>query len=386
MRILYIHTTLLPPPLDSRTDRYFLLSKTMDGDVLHPVWFKSGEEVEAEFGPGSYPVHVTGRFRYHWFLAYNYSPPWRRLAMFWFYIRMGVRLHRERAFDCIVAYSHMTPGLMGAIVKLFTGAKLIIEVATTPELAYLTEHPQPTFLNRVMNLYSDVCLHLSMWLCNRVHLLYPSQLDKYPLLRGVRRSVFHEFVSVSAMPAHHESADRYVLLVGAPWYLKGADLLIEAFLRLAPDFPDVKLKLLGHFPDRAPLEALTGGSTRVVILKAIPPPEARPIISQCEILVQPSRAEGMGRVLVEGMAAGVPVIGSDAGGIPYILRDGESGFIVPGGDPKGLEARMRELLLDKELRKRMGAKGYATAHTELNEQVYVERFTEMVDAAIHGRE
>jgi len=233
-----------------------------------------------------------------------------------------------------------------------------------------------------MKLYSDVCLHLSLWSCDHAHLLYPSALAPYPRLRRVKTSVFHDFVPVSLVPRHQEDSNRVVLLVGAPWYLKGADRLIQAFLRLAPDFPDVKLQLLGWYQDRPELDLFIGGSPQIELLKARPNPEALQIISRCEMLVQPSRCEGMGRVIVEAMASGVPVIGSDAGGIPHMIRQGETGFVVPEGDPKGLEARMRQLLLDPDLRHRLGEKGYETAHTELTEQVYVERFTEMVEAAV----
>lgn len=385
MRILYIHATLVPPGVETQTDRFFLLSKTLEGDVLQPTWFKSPEEVEAVFGPGSYPAYVCGNFRYHWFLAYKYHGIQRRLAQYWFYVRKGVQLHREKAFDCVVAYSHMITGVLGVVVKLLTGAKLIIEVATSPDLVFITSRPKPTLGDRSKKLFSDVCLHLSLWFCDRAHLLYPEQVAKYPMLRRTRGSVFHEYVTMSTISRQNHGAERYVLLVGAPWYLKGADLLVEAFQRLAPDFPDVKLKILGYYPDRAQLDALIGGSDRIEILKARPNPEALLVISQCEILVQPSRCEGMGRVVVEAMGAGVPVIGSDVGGIPYVLRDGEGGFIVPGGDSRRLEARMRELLQDGDLRERLGSKGYEIAHTRLNEQVYIEQFTEMVAATIRGK-
>jgi glycosyltransferase involved in cell wall biosynthesis len=146
------------------------------------------------------------------------------------------------------------------------------------------------------------------------------------------------------------------------------------------------LKLLGWYPDRSQLDPLIGGSKQIEILQARAHPETLQLISRCEILVQPSRCEGMGRVVLEAMGAGIPVIGSDVGGIPHLLRDGESGFVVAGGDSDALEARMRQLLLDGELRKRLGARGYELAHLELNEQVYVERFTEMVEAAVQGKE
>jgi len=387
VRILYIHSTQVPPLLDKHADRFYLLSESLEGDVLQPIWFRTPEEVEAELGPGSFPVYVSGRFRYHWFLAGLPSGPRRsRLAQFWFYVRKGVELHRERPFDCVVAYSHMTTGLMASVVKLLTGAKLVVELVTTPQLVYLTDRAQPTVRDRLMKLYSDVCLHLSLWAADRVHLLYTAQLAAYPLLRKVRASVFHEFVPVSTIEAHAEDQERYVVMVGSFWYLKGADRLIEAFQRLAPDFPDVKLKIVGWYlkTEREQLEALAGDSKQIELVRATTPPVALQIISRCLVLVHPSRCEGLPRVVIEGLAAGVPVIGSDIGGIPDLIHQGENGFVVPGGNVPELEERLRELLADPELRRRMGANGYQFAHTQLTERVYVEKFTAMVAAAVRG--
>jgi glycosyltransferase involved in cell wall biosynthesis len=387
MRILYVHATLVPPPLDPKTDRFALLSEKLDGDILQPVWFKTPEEVEAIFGAGSYPVHTVGRFRYHWFLAYRH--PWgvrQRLAIFRFYLRKGLEVCRQRRPACIVAYSHMTTALMAGMLKLLSGARLIVEIATSPKQVYLTDRPKPTWADRIQHLYSDILLHISMLLADRAHLLSPAQLAGYPLLRHVRRSVFHEFVTVSAIDRvpDRDRAERFILLVGSPWFLKGADLLIQAFRSLAADFPDVKLKLLGHFPDRAQMEPLTGGSPRIEILRTVPNPEALRLIGQATILVLPSRCEGMGRVLIEGMAAGVPLIGSDVGGIPYMVRDGENGFLFPAGDSKALEMRLRELLADSELRRRLGDRGYERAHGELNERIYVEEFSRMVNDTVRA--
>jgi len=200
--------------------------------------------------------------------------------------------------------------------------------------------------------------------------------------------VFHEFIPISNIERHREdpSADLYVLMVGSPWYLKGADRLIEAFHRLAPDFPQVKLKILGHCPNGEKLHELIGGSPQIEVLKATSHPEALKIISGASILVLPSRCEGLPRVLMEGMAAGLPLIGSDVAGIPFLIRDGENGFVVPGGESRGLEARLRELLSNRDERRRMGDSGYQRAHEALSEKVYVEKFTRMVEAAVKGSE
>jgi glycosyltransferase involved in cell wall biosynthesis len=377
----------VPPPTNIETDRFYLLSQDLEGDVLQPVWFRTPAEVEAFWGSGSYPVYTAGRFRYHWFLCGQYHGARQRLLTFWFYLRKGLALCRERRYDCIVAYSHMTTGLCAGLMKLLTGGKLIIEIATSPNLVYLTERPHPTWKERLMHLYSDACLHLSMLMADRSHFLFPQQLSTYPLLRNVKNSVFHEFVPVSMIEKpRKEETEMYVLLVGAPWYLKGADLLVEAFQRLAPDFPHVKLKILGHFPDGDKLHELIGGARQIEVLKARPFPEALPIISGAAILVLPSRCEGMGRVLIEAMAAGVPLIGSDVGGIPFMIRDGENGFVFPGGDSGALEARLRELLSNATTRQRMGENGYRRAHSELDEKAYVEHFTRMVEATVNGGE
>ena len=382
MRILYLQATYTPPPKDPKVDRFFLLSQFLEGDVLQPVWMRTAEDIERTFGPGSYPAYASGRFRYHWMLAWRYTGVRRRLAVFWFCLRKGLALYRQNRYDCIVVYSHMTNGLFAAILKLLTGAKLIVEIATTPERIYISEHPRPTLWDRLRQLYSDLCLHISLWSADRAHLLHPRQIASYRLLRRVRASVFHEFVPVSAVAAHRVADAPFVLFVGAPWYLKGADRLIRAFLRLAPDFPDVKLKLLGHYPDRAALEALCQSSPQIEILKALPYPQTLELISQSAILVLPSRCEGLPRVIIEAMTAGVPVIASDVGGIPSLIRDGENGFLVPNGDPAGLEARMRDLLTDTALRERLGARGRALALGELNEQVYIREFARMVELAV----
>jgi glycosyltransferase involved in cell wall biosynthesis len=386
MRILYVHSTLVPPPTDLQMDRFCLLSEGLEGDVLQPIWFQTAAEVEEVFGAGSYPVYTVGKFRYHWLLGSNHRTTGQKLRTFRSYLRKGLQLHREQRFDCIVAYSHMTTGLLAGVLKLLTRTKLVIEIATNPHLVYITNTPTPGWRERVMKTYSDMCLHLSVWMSDRLHFLFPNQLSHYPLLRNARNSVFHEFVPVSAVDRVAISEDRgpYVLLVGAPWYPKGADLLIAAFQSLSPDFPDVKLKILGHFPDQEQLQRLIGGSPRIEILKARAHLEALQVIGQAMVLVLPSRCEGMGRVLIEGMAAGIPVIGSEVGGIPYMVHDGENGFLFPVEDSQALSIQLRKLLEDPALRRRMGDRGYELAHGELDEKTYVREFIRMIEATVQG--
>lgn len=364
-------------------DRFFLLSEHLDGDILQPIWGSRPEQVEAEYGPGSYPVYCSGEFRYHWWLGFRFQGFRRRLGLLWFFLRKGLSLFRERRYECIITYSHLAPALVGVVLKLCTGARLIVEVVTSPSLAFLHNRPRPTLKDRLGRLYSDASLHIALLFCDEVRLLYETQLADYSLLRRVPAAVFHEFVPVSMIERKESGPYKTVLLVGAPWYLKGADVLVRAFQALESDFPEVRLRIQGHFSQREELDALIRRDAQIEIVKPVRYAEILEAIGQSWVLVLPSRTEGMGRVLLEAMSAGVPVIGSDVGGIPHYIHDG-CGFVFPTGDVQQLEMRLRQILSDSELRRRMGARAYEVAHTTYNEQKYVEQFSKMVKAAVEG--
>jgi glycosyltransferase involved in cell wall biosynthesis len=220
---------------------------------------------------------------------------------------------------------------------------------------------------------------------DRVHLLYEAQLGHYPRLQRVPSSVFHDFVLVSLIPRAAEP-ERVILLVGAPWYLKGADLLIKAFKNVAAEFPEVIVRLQGYYEDKDELEVLIKGTPRIEIVKAVANPETLQRISRALILVHPSRCDGLSRVLIEAMGAGVPIITSDAGGNPYCIRDGETGLVFPSGDAVELGRRLRELLANRDLRERLARKARQVAQTEYSEQVYVDQFVRMIRATVQANE
>jgi glycosyltransferase involved in cell wall biosynthesis len=382
MLILYIHHNATPPSPDPCKNRFLLTA--LEGDVLQPIWLRSAEEIERMYGPGSYPVYTAGQFRFHWFLVFRPDGSRRKLAAFWFYLSRGFRIYRERRFDCVVTYAHMMTGICGAILKLLTGARLIVEIVSVPENCHLVQRPRATWRDRFMQFCSELCLHISLWSCDLAHLLGPRLIASYPWLRKVRTTVFASFVPVSFVSRRDNPDEQYVLTVGAPWYLKGADLLMAAFRRLAADFPHVKLKVVGYFPNREALEPLTGGLPQIEILKHRPNSEVLQLMGEATIFALPSRSEGMGCVILEAMAAGLPIVASDVGGIPTLVRDGDNGFLVPSEDVPALELRLRQLLSDRALRERMGARSLERARTEFNEKAYGERFTRMVEEVVRG--
>jgi D-inositol-3-phosphate glycosyltransferase len=76
--------------------------------------------------------------------------------------------------------------------------------------------------------------------------------------------------------------------------------------------------------------------------------------SAAEAVVIPSQYESFGMVALEAMACGTPVVASQIGGLAYLVQDGKTGFTVPVDEPEALADRLTTLLLDSELRKKMG--------------------------------
>ncbi len=144
------------------------------------------------------------------------------------------------------------------------------------------------------------------------------------------------------------------------------------------------LRILGHNPNSPELQAMAAGDPRIEIVRAVENSELLRRLPRARMLVLPSRCEGMGRVLIEAMAAGLPVVGSTAGGIPHWIRDGETGLVFRSGDADELADRLRRLLADPALCERMGQAGARIARSELDEPAYVRHFTRMVEAAVRG--
>jgi glycosyltransferase involved in cell wall biosynthesis len=142
--------------------------------------------------------------------------------------------------------------------------------------------------------------------------------------------------------------------------VKGTLHLLRAFARLGGE---AELVIIGDGPLRRSLSAeavALGIQARVRFLGALPQAEVLAWMRKAAMLVLPSvrtgtgRIEGLGMVSLEAAATAVPVIGSDIGGIPEAVIDGETGFLVPERDDAGLASKIGRLLADQTLRQRMG--------------------------------
>jgi glycosyltransferase involved in cell wall biosynthesis len=139
---------------------------------------------------------------------------------------------------------------------------------------------------------------------------------------------------------------------------KDHDTLIAAAVIVLLQRPKVKFLIAGRGPEEASLfESIKrmGMLGKVLLLGHRPDPA--PLLKALDIYVQSSWGEGMGSVLIEAAACGVPIAATTAGGIPEVVDDGETGLLVAPRHPEGLAANLLRLIDDKELRERLSNEG-----------------------------
>ncbi len=179
-----------------------------------------------------------------------------------------------------------------------------------------------------------------------------------------------EFVGVS--PHDHN-----ILFVGRVEPLKGIDILIHAIALMEEkgvvDNHHVCVAIIGGDPDVSPadmshemarLQALrkSYGLKDLVTFLGKRGQDTLPYYySTADVLVMPSHYESFGMVALEAMACGTPVIASQVGGLAYLVRDGETGYHVPGDDPEALGERLTALIVNQGLREQMAAQAAAYA-------------------------
>jgi phosphatidyl-myo-inositol dimannoside synthase len=155
---------------------------------------------------------------------------------------------------------------------------------------------------------------------------------------------------------------------------KGQDTLIRAWPKVRAEVGDATLLLVGDGPYRADLERLAGQldvAASVRFTGPVPQADLPAYYDAGDVFAMPCRTrrrgldvEGLGIVYLEASAAGLPVIGGDSGGAPDAILDGETGYVVPGGDAGALTVRIAELLSDPARAKAMGEAGLAWVHRE----------------------
>ncbi len=179
------------------------------------------------------------------------------------------------------------------------------------------------------------------------------------------------------------------LIVGTACRLvptKGVDTLIRAIAALREQIPSVRLEIAGAGPDRARLESLVRVHGLADCVTFLGWQDCLlPVMSRWAVFALASWDEGLPIVVLEAMGSSLPVVASTCGGLPEVVEDGRTGWLVPPNDPEALAERLRRLLLDREQRRAMGAAGRARVQQHFSLARMVDEIARIYDEVIEGK-
>ncbi|MBN1291346.1 MAG: glycosyltransferase [Candidatus Latescibacteria bacterium] len=182
-----------------------------------------------------------------------------------------------------------------------------------------------------------------------------------------------------------------VLAMGRMVYVKGFDYLLDAFRKVAGQFHGVILVLAGGgvlFDEMKALTASLGIANRVIMPGPVMRDDVPKYFKMADIFVVPSikhesgAVDGLPVVVPEAMAAGLPIIASNVGGIPVLVWDKQNGLLVPERNPDALASAIIELISDQGKRKEYGARSRRVIESSVNYDNVSRHFVQLYAAII----
>jgi glycosyltransferase involved in cell wall biosynthesis/4-amino-4-deoxy-L-arabinose transferase-like glycosyltransferase len=194
-------------------------------------------------------------------------------------------------------------------------------------------------------------------------------------------------VSVFSNVSHVSSDHPRILTIARLFPEKGVDVLLRAFARLKEKTSRAHLTIVGDGPEKESLVRLAGElklDSVVEFVGSKTPEEIRQYLANVDVYVQPSRFEGWGMAVVEAAAAGVPIVMTDVGLAGEVIRDGESGHVVPVENPERLAEAILQTIQHPEETRQMSEAARKSVQELPDAQTSTARIRSSLESAVRS--
>lgn len=197
--------------------------------------------------------------------------------------------------------------------------------------------------------------------------------------------VIHNGIDVHRFAAAPAPADGRVLFVGRLAHQKRPDVAIRAFADVLRRHPHARLDLVADGPLREDVEELVAARGLTDAVRFLGGRQNVPeLLAQAHCTLLTSDYEGLPLTVLESMAARVPVVATSVGGVPELVVDGQTGLLVPPGDPQAAGAAIDRLFGDPALARRLGDAGRELVRSRYSRERMVAEATTLYDAVAAG--
>jgi glycosyltransferase involved in cell wall biosynthesis len=380
-KVCFLGGTRYRQPLDTTNAKKFRMLRSL------------GEVFIIAFSPDLHPRRFTESA--HFYLLPRFRPPALRYAEMlilgpvlacWLIFRHGVRI--------LVAQSPHE-GFAAALAKKIAdcfGRKVVLVVESHGDFEESLFLQRRVLLPRLYRYLMRHAAHFSLKhaACLRaISHATRQQLERWmpgkPIAQFAAWTDIEVFLQAGSDMDRHSLQD--ILYTGVLIPRKGVHHLINAFAYVAKDFTQARLVIIGHEENKTYAAALRkqagllGVDKQIQFVGEMPQGDLAAWMSSAYVFVLPSISEGLGRVVIEAMATGVPVIGSHVGGIPEMIEDGVTGFLLEPCGEAALAERLRWLLGHPDEAYEMGRRARALAERFFSAEAYVQGYRQVFEAA-----
>ena len=313
-----------------------------------------------------------------------FRPSWLGLSLrrLWLQVYLAAKLIRKQAhIDAIISADPYACGLAGVLLKALLRTRLVVEVNGD---FHRLEPAQGLAKRWVMRLV----FFISMRSADAIKVLNRDQENFFSRrYRSKKLFRFTDFVATEYFQSLECYEGNYLLAVGHPFALKGIDVLIRAFRLISHRHPTMELKIMGYCPERDLIvyKQLASGEARIEFVKPGWIEDVGELMRGCYALVNAARSEALGRVHLEAMACGKPVVATRTNGGMECVTDGETGLLCEVGNAEDLSRKLDYLLSNPTLAATMGRAGFNRLQAVYCEKSYTQSFASMLEELLAER-
>jgi len=287
-----------------------------------------------------------------------------------------VKILRSERID--IVHTHLRDAnLMGRLIALIFRVPVICKTCHdyqgSNERKQATRYKGYFKLNILLDYLTDMIIYISNY---QINSFKKRELARCVIPNAILMKRFHVSTDTRSMKRKELDISSNEILIGSVGRfhkIKGQKYLLYAFQNLRNTKLDTKIHLLfaGKGDEESQLillaDKLRIGQDTMFIGKSESVSE---LMQAMDIYVHPALSEPFGIAIAEAMYSGLPVVATKIGGIPEVVIDGETGFLVPPRDSKALSEAIITLIENPEMAKRMGEKGLEVAKSKFSGERY----------------
>lgn len=287
-----------------------------------------------------------------------------------------------KRIDVLNPHWAIPQGFVAVVVKFITGKKVVLTVHGGD--IFNLNGKIMTKIKRFVLKHSDMVCPNSNATMEACREIYDREYTIIPM--GIYMDRFVEKLPSKSIQDRHNLNSFTILFVGRLAEVKGVEYLLDAVRKLKQEKQEFKLLIVGDGPLKQSFESYVEQhqlSEFVELVGWVPSDQLNDYYSVADVFVGPSLSEPQGLVFCEALATGTPVIATNVGGLPDIVQEGKTGYLISPKSSDAIKSKLLYLITHRDELKKMSNRARASVYDRFSWQSTTSRYREIFSSLIN---